>query len=64
MPLDLEPDAERGNVLLALVGGEEIATVLTDYELAMARANRDSLYLSHFATCPNASLHRRPLDAA
>lgn len=64
MPLDPEP-AENGNVLIAEVGGEDVATVLSGHELAMARAERKPLFLSHFATCPNARQHRgRPRDAA
>lgn len=64
MPLDPEPDLEHGNILLCLVGGEEIATVLTGNELASSRARRDPLYFAHFATCPHAAEHRRPLHAA
>jgi len=59
MPVDLATDSNRGNVLIALIGGEEIGTVLVGNELASARANHEPLYLSHFATCPNAAQHRR-----
>jgi hypothetical protein len=64
MPIDPAPDLERGNLLVGFVGGEEIATILTGNELASSRARRDPLHLSHFATCPQAAAHRRPLHAA
>jgi hypothetical protein len=70
MPVDVEP-VDNGNVLLSLVGGEGrpiangthwcgpgcvIARVLKkDDEVEDGRPKR----LSHFATCPNASGHRR-----
>lgn len=59
MPLDLEP-SPTGNVQLGLVGGEEIAIVVGPADAVAAQASGEQLYLSHFATCPNAAQHRRP----
>lgn len=60
MPLDAEPSGS-GNVLLGWIGGEEVAIVLgNDRADERAAAQIDGrAYLSHFATCPNASAHRR-----
>lgn len=58
MPLDAAP-ADDGTVLLALVGGEWCAAVLGGDELRQERVLRTPLHVSHFATCPNASTHRR-----
>ncbi len=58
MPLDVEP-APDGNVRVAFVGGLEVGLVLADpAELAAARID-GPLYLSHFATCPDAGRWRR-----
>ncbi|QBI19387.1 hypothetical protein ER308_07380 [Egibacter rhizosphaerae] len=60
MPVDAEPDDERGNVALTYVGstGSYLADVYADN--AAARADdTPSLYTSHFATCEHASQHRR-----
>lgn len=60
IPLDAIPDRARGNVRLGFIGGEELAIVLAPgADLEAARIDGD-LFLSHFATCPKASEHRRP----
>lgn len=51
MPLDAEP-SQDGNVRLA----DGRAEVLGPLE---ATASREVLYLSHFATCPQAASHRK-----
>lgn len=53
MPLDLEP-AESGNV--RVLG--DVAYTLRAEELENARSQGERLYVSHFATCPNARQHR------
>lgn len=58
MPLDPDQNSERGNVKPCTVGGETVWAVLAGNELASARANHEELYVSHFATCPNAAAHR------
>jgi hypothetical protein len=58
MPLDADP-VEAGNVLVATVGGEEVVSVLTGDDLVQERALLTPLFVSHFATCPNAADHRR-----
>jgi hypothetical protein len=64
MPLDVEPSAD-GNVQLGWVGGEEIAIVLgSPADRAGAQVDGIDLFVSHFATCPNASQHRRDRSAA
>lgn len=57
IPLDLEP-ATDGNVRLGLIGGEEVALVLTGGELAAAQI-AGPVYRTHFQSCPNAAKHRR-----
>lgn len=61
IPLDPEP-APNGNVRVApsrAVPGELFASVLAGDKLAVARAEGEDLYLSHFATCPHANRHRK-----
>lgn len=65
MPLDLEP-TPAGNVMLHGGGEEEaaaVAEVLATDRLtrarALAAAGTLDLYLSHFATCPDAATHRK-----
>lgn len=58
MPVNAEPDPDRGNVLLLSGNDGPESRVLTAAEV-MARPTRGGLYLSHFATCPNARAHRR-----
>lgn len=68
MPLDPEPDEERGNVL---VDGQSRAHVFKDAAAAAAyqEATPDSelassgKYLSHFVTCPRAGHHRKAAQA-
>lgn len=61
MPLNPEADWDRGNV--RLIGpnleGEEVGVVLSHDEARDRRKDGERLYLSHFATCPSARLHRR-----
>lgn len=56
MPLDPCPDPKRGNVVR--LSGDN-ALVLGHAEATERRARGDRLYLSHFATCPNADQHRK-----
>lgn len=60
MPLDLEPDPERGNVVLA--GDPPLALIVSglgDESRDAARRHHVPLYLSHFARCPHAAEWRR-----
>ncbi len=56
MPLDPQPDRERGNVFVH-VGGE--AEVFGAEMAQTVRIGGVQLYLSHFATCPDGPAHRR-----
>lgn len=65
MPLDPEPDAEAGNVLVCNGVDAELydtirgrAVVLRDAAAIAERGVGTPLYVSHFATCPNARQHR------
>lgn len=58
IPLDAEP-ASDGNIRLGLVGGEEMAIVLSAADVAGYQVDGLALYKTHFATCPNAAAHRR-----
>jgi hypothetical protein len=61
-PINPEPDAEKGNVMLIADAADEAifkaeigqALVLAGEALEEERANGTDLYLSHFATCPGA----------
>lgn len=55
IPLDVEP-RDDGNVHIY----DRVAYVLDVHGAAIAehRANGDRLYVSHFATCPDAAEHR------
>jgi len=53
MPVDADP-VENGNI--ALVEGEN---VVTSTVVEPARVPGVLLYVSHFATCPNAAQHRK-----
>lgn len=55
MPIDKNP-ADDGN--LVIVEGE--ARVLTTGERLREQKAGTTRFKSHFATCPNASSHRRP----
>jgi len=54
MPVDPAP-ATDGNVAI----DDGIATVLSDDAIVVARLHGRVLWLSHFATCPDAARHRR-----
>lgn len=56
MPVDAEP-TEKGNVVLVTGNDGPEARVLTRDELVRRPTTR-GLYLSHFATCPNAQAFR------
>lgn len=61
MPLDPDPNFEKGNVAF-IEGGEHDSKAMTlgGPILDQARATqKDALYVSHFATCPQAAKHRR-----
>lgn len=58
LPLNVEPDALRGNVRWDPLTNE--AVVLKRGEVEEARARRAELYLSHFASCPQGPAHRTP----
>jgi len=53
MPVDVQPSL-FGNLQI----DEGIVSVLSDQEATIARRNGVNLYVSHFATCPNAEEHR------
>lgn len=55
MPLDAAPTAD-GNVALLGTNGCE---VLAGQSLAAARAEHRELYLTHYATCPQADAWRK-----
>ena len=67
-PMPLEPHPrDDGNVALVDVGGQCLAIVLSDANpnaprgrpvLSIAR-RQVTLYLAHFAVCPNAPQHRK-----
>lgn len=57
MPVDPTP-TEAGNIILLAGNDGPESRVLTKAELA-ARPTRSGLYVSHFATCPQAAAHRR-----
>jgi hypothetical protein len=57
MPLDADPSPE-GTIALHSDGVQ--AAVLSRKDLTFLNAEeRERLYVSHFATCPNAARHRR-----
>ncbi|WP_052372818.1 hypothetical protein [Amycolatopsis taiwanensis] len=59
MPVDYNPNPAKGNVLLQLDRGQLVAAVLTDRQLAGARAAGTDLRTEHHATCPDADMYRR-----
>lgn len=63
MPVDADP-SPAGNVVVTGEGRERRAGVLTKGQAAGARAAGQELFLSHFASCPMASDHRRRQRAA
>jgi hypothetical protein len=54
IPLNAEPDPERGNLVLHSDGTVEKVTYLAE-----ARKRGDDLYVTHFATCPAADSFRK-----
>lgn len=56
MPVDWEPSCD-GNLRVIL----GVAIVLNGEELSKHRNGVTPLYQSHFATCPDAALHRKKL---
>lgn len=60
MPFTLQPDPEKGNVLLQQIGGELRAIIFGDPEIVAHLRDRGvQLRVTHFADCPNAAEHRR-----
>lgn len=59
IPLDAEARPD-GNIRVGLVGGLEVAILLADPAERAAAQVAGPVYVSHFATCPNASSHRKP----
>lgn len=60
MPVNAEPNWQRGNVELHLQDdGELYADVLPPGKAAGARACDRQLHTSHFDDCPDAARHRR-----
>lgn len=59
IPLDAHPNPTGNIEYRPQAGGPGQADVLTKAALAAARARGATLYLTHFATCPNADQHRR-----
>jgi hypothetical protein len=59
MPLDYEP-SDKGNIILGL-RRERPPLALVQVEITRARllSAGELLYTSHFASCPQASTHRR-----
>ena len=59
-PVDALPDPVAGNVLLTVTpGGKVISRVMSSGQVR-AWSGPGEFHLSHFATCPDATLHRRP----
>lgn len=56
MPVDADP-ALDGNLRINLT--DSTVQTLTGDDLALARMDGVPLHISHFATCPYASKHRR-----
>jgi hypothetical protein len=60
VPLDLDPTPHTGNVRY-LPGDRTAVEVLGGPGLEQARGDGEELFTSHFATCPQAAQHRRPV---
>jgi hypothetical protein len=58
MPLDPDP-VDDGTIKLVDDRGEGRAIVLPVSARDMARSDGVPLYRSHYATCPDAALHRK-----
>lgn len=65
-PVDLNPDREKGNVLLLRPSsfGATLAVTLSKDTLKIARDNRVPLRTNHYAVCPDREEWRRRTDAA
>ncbi len=59
IPLDAEP-APNGNVRIAPSNLPDVGTWATYVTRESPAAPGEVLYLSHFATCPDAKTHRKP----
>lgn len=60
MPVDAEPvDVSAGAMLFRLVERSMDDEVLAQFVPAQFHAREPELFVSHFATCPHASQHRR-----
>ena len=59
MPVNIKPDAERGNVFLNISGRELFATVLKRGKASGMRERGIPLHTSHFRECPHAAMHRK-----
>lgn len=57
--LDATPDQAKGNIIVDPRGHEPRCQILDRDATAAARGRGDALYLSHFATCPDAATYRR-----
>ncbi len=55
MPLDLEPDEVKGNISVV----KRVGYIIPADALPQARSDGSPLYVSHFATCPEADKHRK-----
>lgn len=58
IPIDAEPSPE-GNIRLGGEPGNRYATILSGEQAASVRGFGEKLYVTHFATCPNAAKHRQ-----
>lgn len=58
LPIDATPST-AGNIRLELTGQDCIAHVLGAAEAQLRRNAGQTLYVSHFSTCPNADEHRK-----
>lgn len=65
MPVDTEPSG-RGNVRIVEGRRGETPTAITLKmdDLRAAREEKEILYLSHYATCPNPERFRQPKKTA
>lgn len=58
MPIDAWPNTQ-GNVVLEDRGGQLVASVLRERQAIARRNAGHELFISHFATCPQAATHRK-----
>lgn len=57
-PIDAAP-TDKGNIRITVIGGKEMAVVLSGSKLEDARAAGEKLFLSHFVTCTNPARFKR-----